>query len=114
MNWSQVKEDWPAFIDAVIDQWPQADREELEDLEGDRAEVRAYLVQATGDDAVTIEEEIREWLQSDVPLDAMMDESKDNDMIRESGRYIPEGEDVYADDREFGDDNIADRPMGRA
>ncbi|PRY95152.1 hypothetical protein BCF33_0766 [Hasllibacter halocynthiae] len=113
MKWSQVKADWPAFIDAVIDQWPQADREELEDLEGDRAEVRAYLMEATGEDKATVEEEIREWLESDVPLDAIMDESKDNEMIGESGRYIPEGEDVYDDDREFGDDNQPAPPIGR-
>ena len=36
------------------------------------------------------------------PLDARMDETNDDRAIRDSARMIPDGEDVYDDDRAFG------------
>ena len=113
MQWIQVKDNWPAFIEKVEEEWPDADRETLEVLDGDRAALKAHLMEATGQDAQTIEEELRIWLESSMPLDVMMDDSRDNEQIMESGRYISPGEDVYSDDRDFGDDNSPEPPIGR-
>ena len=113
MQWIQVKDNWPAFIEKVEEEWPDADRETLEVLDGDRAALKAHLMEATGQDAQTIEEELRIWLESSMPLDVMMDDSRDNEQIMESGRYIAPGEDVYSDDRDFGDDNAPEPPIGR-
>ena len=113
MRWSQVRDHWPAFIEKVEEEWPDADRDALETIDGDRAELKRHLMEATGQDAATIEEELRIWLEGSVPLDVMMDDSSDNDQITESGRYISPGEDVYSDDREFGDDDTPEPPVGR-
>ena len=113
MRWIQVRDNWPAFIDKVEEQWPDADRDVLETIDGDRAALKSHLVEATGLDAADVEEEIRVWLESDMPLDVMMDDSRDNEQIMESARYIHPGEDVYSDDREFGDDNASEPPIGR-
>ena len=113
MKWSEVADDWPAFIDSLMDNWPELDRDTVEDMEGDRAAFRAHVMEVYEEDAATVNEQIREWLETGVPLDAMMDPTRDNKQIRESGRYIAPGEDVYSDDADFGDDDLPDRPMGR-
>ena len=113
MRWIQVRDNWPAFIDKVEEQWPEADRDVLEDIDGDRAALKRHLVEVTGQEPADIEEEMRDWLASDMPLDVMMDDSRDNEQITESARYIHPGEDVYSDDREFGDDNVSEPPVGR-
>lgn len=113
MRWSDVRDNWPAFIDKVEEQWPDADRDTLETLDGDRAEFKRHLMEVTGQDAGEIEEELRLWLDSSMPLDVMMDDARDNEQIMESGRFISPGEDVYSDDREFGDDDVPEPPVGR-
>jgi hypothetical protein len=113
MKWSTVAADWPAFTESIMSTWPELDQETVEDMEGDRRAFRAHVMEATGEDAETVDEQIREWLEAGVPLDAMMDETRDDKQIAESGRFIPAGEDVYSDDAAFGDDDVPDRPMGR-
>lgn len=113
MKWSQVRDNWPAFIDKIEEQWPDVDRDTLETVDGDRRAFREHLMEVTGQDEAEIEEEIRVWLESDMPLDVMMDDSRDNEQILESARYIAPGEDVYSDDREFGDDDTPEPPVGR-
>ena len=114
MQWIQVKDNWPAFIDKVEEQWPDADREVLETIDGDRAALKRHLIEATGQDAPEVEEEMRVWLDTSMPLDVMMDDSRDNEQIMESARYISPGEDVYSDDRDFGDDAAPEPPIGRS
>jgi len=54
-------------------------------------------------------EEIREWLAGEIPADVVMDESHDDRSIRNSAKYVGEGEDEYDDDARFGDDDeVAD------
>lgn len=113
MKWSQVRDNWPAFIDKVEEEWPDADRDVLETIDGDRRALKEHLMEVTGQDDSEIEEELRLWLDTSMPLDVMMDDSRDNEQILESGRYIAPGEDVYSDDREFGDDDVPEPPVGR-
>lgn len=113
MRWSDVRDNWSAFLDKIEENWPDADRDTLEDIDGDRALLKRHLMEVTGQDASEIEEELRLWLDTSMPLDVMMDDSRDNEQIRESARYIPAGEDVYDDDRAFGDDDTPEPPVGR-
>ena len=113
MQWKQVRDNWPAFIDKVEEEWPDADREVLETIDGDRAALKAHLIEATGQEPADVEEEMRVWLDSSMPLDVMMDDARDDEQILESGRFIAPGEDVYSDDRDFGDDNTPEPPIGR-
>ena len=113
MRWTQVQEDWPAFIPKVEEEWPAAERDVLETLDGDRSALRRHLAEVTGQDAAEIEEEIRVWLEMGMPLDVMMDETRDDAQITESARFIPAGEDVYSDDQSFGDDDTPEPPVGR-
>ena len=59
-------------------------------------------------------EEIREWLAGEIPADVVMDESHDNRSIRNSAKYVGEGEDEYDDDARFGDDGLQCRRIQRA
>ena len=113
MKWSTVAADWPAFTESVMSNWPALDQDAVEDMEGDRHAFRAHVMEMTGEDAETVDEQIREWLEADIPLDAMMDETRDDKQIAQSARFIPAGEDVYSDDAAFGDDDLPARPMGR-
>lgn len=113
MNWSTVAADWPAFVESIMSTWPRLDQDTVEEIDGDRAAFRAHVMEMTGDDAETVDEQIREWLEAGEPLDAMMDETRDDEQIARSANFIPAGEDVYSDDAAFGDDDVPDRPMGR-
>ncbi|PWJ21246.1 hypothetical protein [Jannaschia seohaensis] len=46
--------------------------------------------------------------------DAYAAPQHDNAAAMASGAYLPEGEDSLADDRRFGDDDLPERPIGRA
>jgi hypothetical protein len=48
-----------------------------------------------------------------MPADAVMDDHLDNLNIRRSAAHIPPGEDVYSEDKDFGDDDVPDPPVGR-
>ena len=37
MKWHHVKDNWPAFSEAIIDRWPDADEGALDDIDGDHA-----------------------------------------------------------------------------
>ena len=114
MQWTTVAENWPAFLDRIEQRWPRADRNDLTRIDGDRARFAAYLAQVGELDVAEADSEISEWLEGEVPADVNMNEFRDNDMITESGASIAPGEDVYDDDREFGDDNQSDEPMERS
>ena len=50
-------------------------------------------------------EELREWLAGEIPSDVVMDPAHDNHSIALSAKYVGEGEDEFADDARFGDDD---------
>lgn len=113
MNWEQIAKNWPAFTESVKARWPDVDAEEVADLDGSRSALNAYLGRVAGLTPREAEEQIDEWLQGPIPIDAATSEFHDNDSIRESGRHVREGEDVWSDDRDFGDDRVATPPVGR-
>ncbi|GGL88861.1 hypothetical protein GCM10011534_08760 [Pseudooceanicola nanhaiensis] len=114
MDWKVIQKEWTALVPAIMEQWPEAEEEDLLQLDGSRDALAAYLTQATGRGYDEVQEEISEWREGGVPADVRMDEVNDNLNIRASARHIGEGEDVYDDDKAFGDDDQAEAPVGRS
>lgn len=114
MNWQQVADNWPAFVQVISNRWPRTDAVELETLDGDRERFESYLSSAHDLTRAEAREEIETWLVGAVPADVAMSDEQDNANISASGRHIPPGEDVYAEDRDFGDDRVEERPIGRS
>ncbi len=104
MKWHHVQENWSAFFDAIIDKWPDADETELEEIDGDQRAFLTYISELTGQELADAREEIREWLAGELPSDVVMDPRHNDHSITLSGKFVPEGEDVYDDDSRFGDD----------
>lgn len=103
MKWHHVAENWPAFYEAIIDRWPEAEEEALEEIDGDQAAFVRYVAELTGQSRADAREEILEWLAGELPSDVVMDPRHDNHSIRLSGKFLPEGEDEYDDDSRYGD-----------
>lgn len=105
MKWQHVQENWPAFYDAIVDRWPDADEADLDEIDGDQRAFVTYIAGLIGLDTPDAREEIREWLTGELPSDVVMDPHHDNHSIALSAKYVGEGEDEYDDDARFGDDD---------
>jgi hypothetical protein len=114
MDWQIVEKNWPAFLGRIEQRWPATDERDLMDIDGDRTRFVDYLAQTSDLTRVEANEEVEAWLIGEIPADVKMDERRDNANIRESGRHIPPGEDVYSEDGQFGDDDIGEPPLGRS
>lgn len=113
MEWREVAENWTAFVEAIGTRWPRADETELLAIDGDRERFEVYIASRHDLTPAEVREDVEAWLMGELPLDVVMDETHDDASIRESGRHIPAGEDVYSEDADFGDDKTAERPAGR-
>lgn len=113
MQWNAVRRNWPAFIEPIMERWPQTGEEDLLALEGDRDRLMAYIGERHDLTPGEADEQILTWLQGAVPADVAMDETRDSENVQASAAHIGTGEDVYADDRKFGDDDPDGRPIGR-
>ncbi|RJK99983.1 hypothetical protein [Paracoccus siganidrum] len=105
MKWRHVQENWPAFYEAIADKWPEIDEAELDEIDGDQRAFIAYLAEVTGQETDEVRDELREWLAGEIPSDVVMDPIHDNHSIALSAKYVPEGEDEYANDDRFGGDD---------
>ncbi|KKL94872.1 hypothetical protein LCGC14_1860340 [marine sediment metagenome] len=114
MKWTEVAENWPAFFERIEDKWPAVSQTDLIDIDGDRDRLAYYLADRHEITLGEANEQIDEFLLGSIPADVLMDEHHDNASITASGRHIPPGEDVYAEDRDFGDDNVSNPPVGRS
>ena len=103
MKWVHVRENWPAFYEAIVEKWPEADEAELEEIDGDQRAFITYIAELTGQDPAEARDEIRDWLTGELPSDVVMDPLHDNHSILLSEKFVPEGEDEYDDDSRFGD-----------
>lgn len=113
MRWTTVTQHWPAFIEPIMQSWPNAEEAELLSLDGERDALTRYIAVRHDLTPAEAEEQVAVWLDGAVPADVIMDADMDNEQIVASGASIPDGEDVYADDREFGDDTVPEPPIGR-
>ncbi|MFB2532262.1 hypothetical protein ACEYYB_00740 [Paracoccus sp. p4-l81] len=109
MKWQHVQDNWPAFFEAILEKWPDADEDELDSIDGDQRAFVAYIAELTGQDAADARVEIRDWLTGELPADVVMNPVHDNHSIALSSKYVGEGEDEYDDDSRFGDDDDGDR-----
>ena len=105
MRWSNVQANWPAFYEAIAEKWPEVDEEDLDEIDGDQRAFIKYLAEVTGQEIPEIKDEIREWLAGEIPSDVVMDPIHDGHSIALSAKYVGEGEDEFADDARFGDDD---------
>lgn len=115
MQWQTVERNWPAFLDRIEQRWPQTDQNDLLRIDGDRRSFADYLSRVHELTRMEAEEDIEDWLVGEMPSDVRMDDHRDNANIRASGRHVPAGEDVYAEDRDFGADPAVEpqQPLGR-
>ncbi len=113
MQWTAVKSNWPAFVEPIMQRWPETEENDLLAMEGDRDRLAAYLAERHDLTAREADEQITAWMQGAVPADVAMDETRDSENIRASAAHIGAGEDVYADDKDFGDEQVPERPIGR-
>ncbi len=113
MKWRIVQENWAALFEAIEERWPQVEEADLIEVDGDRQGFTDYVARVHDLTQAEAREEIETWLQGELPADVYMDERHDDASIRDSGRSIPVGEDVYDDDRLFGDDDKDETPIGR-
>ena len=113
MQWTAVKSNWPAFTEALMQHFPNTEENDLLALEGDREALVDYIAQRQDVARPEADRQVAEWMQGAVPADVAMDETRDGDNIRASAAHIPVGEDVYSDDKDFGDDQAAEPPVGR-
>lgn len=105
MRWQHVQANWPAFYEAIQSRWPDAEEDRLDEIDGDQRLFLAYIAELEELEPADAREEIRDWLEGEVPADVVMDETHDNRSILLSAKFVGEGEDEYADDARFGDDD---------
>lgn len=108
MKWHHVQDNWSAFYEAIQDRWPEIDEADLDEIDGDSRAFVARVAEVTGMDTAEARDEVREWLAGEIPADVIMDPTHDNHSIALSSKFVPEGEDEYADDARFGDDGAED------
>lgn len=113
MQWTAVQSNWPAFVEPIMERWPNTDENDLLAMEGDRDRLVAYLSDRHELTTAEADEQVTAWTQGSVPSDVAMDNTRDSENIQASAAHIGEGEDVYSDDKDFGDAQVPDRPVGR-
>lgn len=105
MKWHHIEENWAAFYEAIVDKWPEADEAELDEIDGDQKAFIRYIAELTEQELADARDEIRDWMQGELPSDVVMDPTHDGHSIALSAKYVGEGEDEYDDDARFGDDD---------
>ena len=114
MNWRQVAENWPAFVEVISNRWPRTDEAKLAAMDGDRERLEAHL--SASHDLTRAEacDEIESWLMGAIPADVAMSNQRDSQSASASAWQVPAGEDVYPEDRDFGDGRAEGRPTARS
>lgn len=105
MKWQQIQNNWSAFFEVIVERWPEADENDLEEIDGDQRAFIRYIAEVTEQDPEEARDEIRQWLSGEIPSDVVMDPSHDDRSLALSSKFVPEGEDEYDDDARFGDDD---------
>ena len=115
MTVKDFTQDWVPFRDAILTRYPGLSEADLQDADGSTAELAKRIAAAEGPDteAADAQQELHRFLEGPMPADAFADPTHDNAATMESVDYIPAGEDALADDKRFGDDDMAENPMGR-
>ncbi|KIQ67915.1 hypothetical protein [Wenxinia marina] len=113
MDWTDVSQNWHAFVPRILTRWPELDGDDVDAVEGDRSALARLIAEAKpDDDALDADEEIGEWLEGEVPADVMTEEDVDNQRILASRSEMAADEDAYSQDGKFGDDDSPEPPVG--
>ena len=113
MQWKDVSQNWIAYTQRILTQWPNLNEAELQSLDGDQDAFIDYLSKSKGEDRVAAQMELADWLMGSEPLDVTMAEQNDNAQIMDSAKNVGTGEDALADDKKFGTDPAPATPVGR-
>ena len=113
MDWKDAAQHWPALAGAASTRWPELDQDDIAAVDGRHDALRSLLVEKLEITPSEADEEIAALVAGPLPSDAVTDPSEDNTQIQKSAAHIPTGEDVYSEDRDFGDDRLDTRPLGR-
>ena len=113
MIWSDVQNNWPAHVPRALTRWPALDEDDVLATDGRRPEFAELVAGVTGLSPSEADAEVTDWIMGLEPSDTVMDPTRDSDRITASAADLPDGEDVYAEDGGFGDDDAAERPIGR-
>ena len=113
MSRQDFAQDWVPYRDPLLSRFPGLTDADLEDADGSTATLAKRIAQTEGVEPAEAQQTLHEFLSGPMPADAFADPTHDDAAVRESGDYVPEGEDPLADDRRFGDDDAAENPVGR-
>ena len=111
MQWKDVQSNWAAYIPRMTTQWPELNEDDVQAIDGDQDAFINYLARVKGGDRVAAQMELADWLIGGEPIDAVMDETRDNEQIVKSGQNVPAGEDTLSDDRKFGAETVDPQPL---
>lgn len=113
MTWNDIAQNWTAFSPALLQRWPQIDEARLLTIDGRRDLLISEIAEQHGLPASEAEAQLAEWQNGAIPADVVTSEHHDDASIAASAQEMADGETALDDDRQFGDDRIADTPMGR-
>lgn len=113
MSRQDFAQDWVQFRDPILTTYPELTDGDLSTADGSTAALARIIADKKGIDAAEAQQGLHELLAGPLPADAYAAPVHDNAAVKDSGDYIPAGEDALSDDARFGDDDQAARPMGR-
>ncbi len=113
MMWTDIAPTWPSHVPSLLTRFPALPEDDALATDGNRDRLATLLADTQGTTAENARIDLDDWITGQEPVDAVMDETRDNARITASGRDIPAGEDPSDDDARFGDDALAEAPVGR-
>ena len=113
MSRQDFAQDWVPYRDALLDRFEGLTDADLEDADGSTATLARRIAEIEGVEPAEAQQTLHEFLAGPMPADAYADPAHDDAAVRESDRYVPDGEEALDDDRRFGDDATAENPVGR-
>ena len=113
MSRKQFAQDWVPFRDPILSRYPELDDAALEDADGSTARLARTIAERQDIEPEEAQQDLHEFLDGPMPADAYAAPVHDNAAMRDSGDYVPAGEDTSDDDERFGDDEKEDNPVGR-
>ncbi len=113
MFWSDMPANWPSHVPSLLTRFPKLDEDDVLATDGDREQLAAHLADTFAYSRADARASLDTWIEGLEPVDAVMDEGRDNARISASGRDLSPGEDPSDDDAKFGDDDTSGPPIGR-
>ncbi len=113
MSREDFARDWVPFRDPILSSYPELTDADLSTADGSTAELARIIAEKQGIGPAEAQQNLHEFLSGPLPADAYAAPVHDDASIRDSGDYVPAGEDPSDDDARFGDDDTVEAPVGR-